>query len=65
MTYLSRLVEQRLLQRVARGLYGLPDAAVSEHHSLVKAQLRVFHGTICLLSALAFHRQTTQLPFEV
>ena len=64
-TYLSRLVEQGLLQRVARGLYRLPGATVSEHHSLVKAQLRVPHGVICLLSALAFHRLTTQLPFEV
>lgn len=64
-TYLSRLVEQGLLQRVARGLYRLPGATVSEHHSLVKAQLRVPHGVICLLSALVFHRLTTQLPFEV
>jgi len=64
-TYLSRLVEQGMLQRVARGLYRLPDAAVTEHHSLVKAQLRVSHGVICLLSALAFHRLTTQLPFEI
>ena len=57
-TYLSRLVEQGLLQRVARGLYRLPDAAVTEHHSLAKAQLRVSHGVICLLSALALYNST-------
>jgi predicted transcriptional regulator of viral defense system len=64
-TYLSRMVERGMLERVARGLYRFPDAAVTEHHSLVEAGMRVPQGVICLLSALAFHRLTTQLPFEV
>jgi predicted transcriptional regulator of viral defense system len=63
--YLSRLVERGLLQRISRGQYQLPNAPVSEHHSLVRAQLRAPHGVICLLSALAFHGLTTQIPFEV
>jgi predicted transcriptional regulator of viral defense system len=62
---LSRLVEQRVLHRVGRGLYALPDAKVTEHHTLVEAALRVPAGVICLLSALEFHKLSTQSPHEV
>jgi predicted transcriptional regulator of viral defense system len=63
--YLSRLCERGLLQRVGRGLYVLPSADVSEHHTLAEACKRVPHGVVCLLSALRFHDLTTQAPFEV
>jgi predicted transcriptional regulator of viral defense system len=63
--HLSRMVEQGLLQAVARGLYRLPNAPLTEHHSLVETAVRVPNGIICLLSALNFHGLTTQLPFEV
>src|SRR5687767_13392592 len=49
---LSRLVEDGVVERVGRGLYGLSQAKVTEHHTLVEASLRVPTGTICLLSAL-------------
>ena len=62
---LSRLCERGLLQRVGRGLYVLPDADVSEHHTLAEAGKRVPHGVVCLLSALRFHGLTTQSPSEV
>ena len=63
--YLSRLCERGLLQRVGRGLYVLPNADVSEHHTLAEACKRVPHGVVCLLSALRFHGLTTQSPHEV
>jgi len=63
--YLSRLCERGYLQRVGRGLYVLPHADVSEHHTLAEACKRVPHGVVCLLSALRFHGLTTQSPFEV
>lgn len=63
--YLSRLVAQGLLMRVGRGLYMLPDASVTEHHTLVEAAKRVPQAAVCLLSALRFHELTTQLPFQV
>jgi predicted transcriptional regulator of viral defense system len=62
---LSRLVEQGVLHRLGRGLYGLPDAKVTEHHTLVEAALRVPAGVVCLLSALRFHKLSTQTPHEV
>lgn len=62
---LTRLHRKERLKRVARGVYVLPDADLSEHHSLAEACKRVPHGVVCLLSALRFHGLTTQSPFEV
>lgn len=62
---LSRLVAAGKLERVARGVYGLPGSAISEHRSLVKVALRVPQGVVCLLSALRVHDIGTQAPFEV
>ncbi len=64
-TYLKRLEERGLLVKETRGIYTLPDAKVTENHSLAEACKRVPRGVICLLSALQFHRLTTQAPSEV
>lgn len=63
--YLARLVRAGLLERAGRGLYVLPDAELTEYHSLAEAAKRVSDGIVCLLSALRFHDLTTQAPFEV
>src|SRR4051812_25543876 len=62
---LSRLVERGVLERVGRGLYSIPNAQATEHHTLVEAALRVPAGIVCLLSALQFHGFSTQSPHEV
>jgi predicted transcriptional regulator of viral defense system len=62
---LARLVAEGVLDRPARGVYVLADADVTEHHDLAQACKRVPHGVVCLLSALRFHRLTTQAPHEV
>jgi predicted transcriptional regulator of viral defense system len=62
---LTRLVQAGKLERVARGLYGLPGATFSEHRSLAEVSARVPKGVICLLSALRVHEIGTQAPFEV
>jgi predicted transcriptional regulator of viral defense system len=63
--YLWRLHKQEKLEKVGRGMYAMPGAALSEHQTVVQAALRVPHGVVCLLSALRFHDLTTQSPFEV
>ncbi len=64
-TYLGRMVEQGLLEKVSRGLYRLPDGPITEFHTLVTAAAKVPQGVVCLLSALSFHDLTTQIPFEI
>lgn len=51
--------------RLARGLYQLPDAPFDANHSLAEAAKRVPKGVVCLVSALAFHELTDQLPRSV
>jgi len=62
---LTRLVQAGKLERVARGLYGIPGAKISEHRSLAEVSARVPKGVVCLLSALRIHEIGTQAPFEV
>jgi predicted transcriptional regulator of viral defense system len=62
---LTRLVQAGKLERVARGLYGLPGAKISEHRSLAEVSARVPKGVVCLMSALRVHEIGTQAPFEV
>jgi predicted transcriptional regulator of viral defense system len=62
---LIRLHQMGQLQRVARGLYRLPDAEINEHQTLMEVCQRVPKGVVCLLSALQLHEVGTQLPHEV
>ena len=63
--YLLRLHRQGKLNRPTRGIYALPDADVTEHHSYAQVTKRVPEATVCLLSALAFHEITTQSPASI
>ena len=63
--YLLRLYRQGKLSRTGRGIYTLPDAAVTERHSYAEIAKRVPEAVLCLLSALAFHEITTQSPASV
>lgn len=54
-----------LLEQAGRGLYRLPGADITQHHTLAEIARRVPNGVICLLSALSFHGLTTQSPHEV
>ena len=58
----SRLCEQGQLERLARGVYGLPKAPISPHHTLAIAACAVPKGIVCLLSALRYYDIGTQIP---
>ena len=62
---LSRLVEAGEVERIARGIYRLPEHPITEHHGLAVASATVPHGVVCLISALQFHELGTQLPHEI
>ncbi|VIO72418.1 hypothetical protein CI1B_40630 [Bradyrhizobium ivorense] len=62
---MSRMERDGEVLRLARGLYQLPDALLDAHHSLAEAAKRVPKGVVCLVSALAFHQLTDQLPRQV
>jgi len=50
---------------ITRGVYRLVDAPPLSHSDLMQAALRIPKGIICLISALAFHNLTTQIPHQV
>lgn len=61
----QQAVQAGLLERAGRGLYRPPGAAITEHHTLAEIGKQVPRGIVCLLSALNYHRLTTQNPHEV
>ena len=62
---LYRLRDQGLVERVSRGLYRWADLPPLSDPDLVAVASRVPKGVICLISALAYHDITTQIPHEV
>jgi predicted transcriptional regulator of viral defense system len=53
------------LEQLARGLYRLAELPEIGQPDLVTVALKVPSGVVCLISALAFHELTTQIPHEV
>lgn len=62
---LSALSNNGVLERLGRGLYRLADAPPLAYPDLVAVARRAPRGVVCLISALAFHDLTTQVPHEV
>lgn len=62
---LYQLRDAGRIEPLSRGLYRLADAPPLGHPDLVTVALRVPRGVVCLISALAIHDLTTQVPHEV
>lgn len=62
MTTLVRMCENEELIRIGRGLYQLSSAECEFHHSFAAVSKRVPGCVVCLVSALAYHDLTDQLP---
>jgi len=63
--YLYEMHRAGVLRKLSPGLYTLPDAPVTEHSLLAEVAKRVPQGVICLISALAYHGLSTQIPHEI
>lgn len=57
--------DKGVLERLSRGLYRLVALPSMEAPDLVTVTARVPKGVICLISALAYHELTTQIPHRV
>jgi predicted transcriptional regulator of viral defense system len=53
------------IERLTRGVYRLSELAPLSNPDLATVAKRVPQGVICLISALAFHELTTQVPHEI
>ena len=54
-----------VLEQLSRGLYRLAELPPLSNPDLVTVALKVPQAVICLISALAFHELTTQVPHTV
>ena len=62
---LYRLRDRGAVVQLSRGAWRRADAPPTPFESLLAVALRAPHGTICLLSALAFHDLTDEIPRHV
>ncbi|HYV38770.1 MAG TPA: type IV toxin-antitoxin system AbiEi family antitoxin domain-containing protein [Gemmataceae bacterium] len=64
-TTLYAMRDAGVIEQLSRGLYRLADATPLANPDLVAVSRRVPRGVVCLISALALHGLTTQIPHEV
>ena len=62
---LAEMLEEGLIVREARGIYRLAGLSPLANPDLIQVALRIPSAVICLLSALAIHSLTTQIPHKV
>jgi len=62
---LYKLKDEGVIEQISRGVYRLKDLPPIGNPDLVTVSLRYPNSVICLISALAFHGITTQIPHSV
>ncbi len=62
---LYSMLKAGVIEQLSRGLYRLADLPPLGNPDLVSVSLKIPNGVICLISALAYHEITTQVPHEV
>jgi predicted transcriptional regulator of viral defense system len=62
---LYRLRDDGVIEQVCRGVYRLAELPALAFPDLVTVALRVPRAVICLVSALAYHDATSEIPHEV
>lgn len=59
---LSALEKEGKIEKIARGLYRMAHYTFGSYPDLVSASLQAPRGIVCLVSALAFHEATNEIP---
>lgn len=62
---LYSLLDEGIIEQVSRGVYRLADSPPIGNPDLVTVSLRFPNAVVCLVSALAWHELTTQIPHAV
>lgn len=62
---LYAMKEAGALEQISRGLYRVSGLAPLANPDLITVALKIPKGVVCLISALALHELTTQIPHEV
>lgn len=62
---IARAVETGEIERISRGVYQKRGAEIEENQVLAEAAMRVPKGVVALVSALAFHGLTDQMPRRI
>lgn len=62
---LYQMRDLKIIERLSRGLYRLSDLPPLSNQDLTTVALKVPGGVICLISALAYHEITTQIPHQI
>lgn len=62
---LYRMRDEGAVELVSRGIYRLASTEALADPDLATVAMRVPRAVICLISALAFHEATTEIPHEV
>ena len=62
---IARAVEAGEIERISRGVYQKRGSEIEENQILAEAAIRVPKGVIALVSALAFHGLTDQMPRRI
>lgn len=62
---LYKMRDMGAIEQITRGIYRLADLPPMSNPDLCTVSLRFPKAVICLVSALSFHKLTTQVPHEI
>ena len=62
---IKKLEKNRIINRIACGLYGIKDMIYDSNDDLINVSKQVPKGVICLISALAYHEATVEIPGHI
>lgn len=63
--FLKHILNSGRIQKIDRGVYRLSKGTTLSNPDIVVALIKIPKGVVCLLSALAFHEATNEIPHFV